>query len=307
MPFSESLKTKVRKKAHLACCLCKAIGIEIHHIVPQGEGGDDAEDNAAPLCPSCHEIYGANPLKRKFIREARDLWFEICERRYASDAGQLDEIKKLVQSTASQQELQTFKHEIFQFLDGRIGQSLIDRIVEGWARTTEIRSGNDEGHIYRVTDLTIKIAQSMGISDSDIVHIRRGALLHDIGKVAIPDVIILKPAPLTNEEMEIMKRHPAYSHDLLWPIQDLRPALDIPYCHHERWDGTGFPRGLKETNIPLAARIFMVVDVWDSLTTDRPYKKAWSSDDALTELCNQAGHHFDPKVIEHFIKIINPL
>src|SRR5581483_9371106 len=131
--------------------------------------------------------------------------------------------------------------------------------------------------------------------------VRRGALLHDIGKMGVPDNILLKPGKLTDEEWEIMRRHPQYAFDLLTPISYLRRSLDIPFCHHEKWDGTGYPRGLKGEEIPLVARIFAVVDVWDAVTSDRPYRPAWTKDQALKHIQEQSGSHFDPRVVRTFL------
>jgi HD-GYP domain-containing protein (c-di-GMP phosphodiesterase class II) len=178
-----------------------------------------------------------------------------------------------------------------------------DTTLEGWAKALELRDRETEGHTRRVTEMTIRIARLMGISEAELVHVRRGALLHDIGKIAISDTILLKPEPLTNEEWEIMHQHPVYAYQLLSPIAYLRPALDIPYCHHEKWDGTGYPRGLKGEQIPLAARIFAVVDVWDALLSDRPYRPAWSKEKAIEYIKEQAGKHFDPQVVEVFLKL----
>ncbi|MCB0120577.1 MAG: HD-GYP domain-containing protein, partial [Anaerolineales bacterium] len=149
-----------------------------------------------------------------------------------------------------------------------------------------------------------RLAREMGISEDDIVHVRRGALLHDIGKMGIPDSILLKPDQLTDEEWKIMKRHPQYAYDMLVPIAYLRPALEIPYCHHEKWDGSGYPRGLSGTQIPLAARLFAVVDVWDAVTSDRPYRKKWTKQKALKLIREQSGKHFDPDVVEAFMRVI---
>jgi len=179
-----------------------------------------------------------------------------------------------------------------------------DTTIEGWAQALELRDQETEGHTRRVADLTVKLAQALGISSEDLVHIRRGALLHDIGKMGIPDQILLKPGPLTEEEWEIMKKHPVYAWELLSSIRYLRPALDIPYCHHEHWDGTGYPRGLKGEEIPLSARIFSVVDVWDALTSDRPYRPAWTREKALEYIKEQAGHHFDPQIAERFLELL---
>jgi PAS domain S-box-containing protein len=175
--------------------------------------------------------------------------------------------------------------------------------LEGWARALELRDKETEGHAQRVTDMTLALAQSMGVGQADLVHVQRGALLHDIGKMGIPDSILLKPGPLTDEEWEIVRMHPVYAYDMLAPIAYLRPALDIPYCHHERWDGTGYPRRLKGEEIPLAARIFAVVDVWDALLFDRPYRKGWPEEKVRAYIQEQSGTHFDPRVVEAFLRL----
>jgi PAS domain S-box-containing protein/putative nucleotidyltransferase with HDIG domain len=180
-----------------------------------------------------------------------------------------------------------------------------DTTLEGWSHALDMRDKETEGHALRVTEMTIQLARSMGISEAELEHIRRGALLHDIGKMAIPDTILLKQGPLDNEEYEIMRRHPAHAHKMLSPISFLRQALNIPYCHHEKWDGTGYPHGLKGDQIPLEARIFAVVDVWDALMSNRPYRPAWNREDALKYLHEQSGRHFDPKVAEVFLKILS--
>lgn len=176
--------------------------------------------------------------------------------------------------------------------------------IEGWSHALDLRDRETEGHTQRVTEATINLARLMGITDSQIVHVRRGSLLHDIGKMGVPDIILLKPGPLTEDEWEIMRRHPQLAFDLLTPISYLKPALDIPYCHHEKWDGTGYPRGLKGEQIPLAARIFAVADVWDALTSDRPYRQAWSSSKAMEYVRENSGTHFDPQVVEIFLREI---
>jgi HD-GYP domain-containing protein (c-di-GMP phosphodiesterase class II) len=142
------------------------------------------------------------------------------------------------------------------------------------------------------------------LSDAEILHIRRGGLLHDIGKMGVPDTILNKPGPLTEEELLIMRMHPQYAYDMLTPIAYLRSALDIPYAHHEKWDGSGYPRGLKGYSIPVAARIFAVSDVFDALTSDRPYRKAWSQERTLNYLREQAGRHFAPEIVDAFLSII---
>jgi HD-GYP domain-containing protein (c-di-GMP phosphodiesterase class II) len=152
--------------------------------------------------------------------------------------------------------------------------------------------------------MTLKLARAMGISTNELVHIRRGALLHDIGKMGTPDRILHKPGALTDEEWEIMRQHPSYAYNLLSPISYLHPALSIPYGHHEKWDGSGYPRGLKGDQIPLPARIFAIVDVWDALCSDRPYRPAWSDQKVIAHIKEQSGKHFDPKVVEAFIRML---
>ena len=176
--------------------------------------------------------------------------------------------------------------------------------LEGWSRALDLRDKETEGHTRRVTEMTLELARTLGIPEGELEHVRRGALLHDIGKLGVPDPILLKPAPLSESEWEIMRRHPQYAHDLIAPIAFLRPALDIPFCHHERWDGTGYPRGLRGEQIPLMARIFAVVDVWDALRSDRPYRRAMSEEEALGYMRSAAGSHFDPRIVETFLALL---
>jgi HD-GYP domain-containing protein (c-di-GMP phosphodiesterase class II) len=182
-----------------------------------------------------------------------------------------------------------------------------DTTIEGWARALDYRDKETEGHSRRVTDMTADIAKKTDFSEEELLHVRRGALLHDIGKMGVPDRILLKQGSLDEEERKIIMRHPDIAYNLLSPITFLRPTIDIPYCHHERWDGTGYPRELKGEEIPLAARIFCIVDVWDALRSDRPYRKAWSSDKTLKYIKEQSGSHFDPKVVELFIAHIDSI
>jgi PAS domain S-box-containing protein len=182
--------------------------------------------------------------------------------------------------------------------------SAYDTTLEGWVNALELRDRETEGHARRVVEVTINLAQKMGIGAVDEINIRRGALLHDIGKMGIPDSVLLKPGPLNEREWEMMRMHPEYAHRLLTPIEYLNPAIEIPYCHHEKWDGTGYPRGLKGEEIPLAARIFAIVDVWEALTSDRPYRPAWSNGKALEYINNQRGKHFDPTVVDNFMDLL---
>ncbi len=180
-----------------------------------------------------------------------------------------------------------------------------DATIEGWARAIELRDGDTEGHSRRVVQLTVQLAEMMGIHGKDLANIQRGALLHDIGKMAIPDAILLKPGPLTDEEWRIMKQHPVHAYKMLSGIEYLRTANEIPYCHHERWDGSGYPRGLSGDEIPLSARIFSVIDVWDALQADRPYRKAWTWKEALSYIQEQSGKQFDPQIVSYFLELIN--
>ena len=180
-----------------------------------------------------------------------------------------------------------------------------DATIEGWARALELRDKETEGHSKLVVNLTMQLARRLGISDKELVHVRRGALLHDIGKMGIPDSILFKPGKLTDEEWEIIHQHPVYAYEMLSHIAYLRPALDIPYFHHEKWDGTGYPRGLKGEQIPLVARIFAIVDVWEALNSDRPYRKAWSEEKIIAHIQEQSGVHFDPQVVDEFLEMIH--
>ena len=173
--------------------------------------------------------------------------------------------------------------------------------LEGWVYALDLRDRETEGHTQRVTRKTMQLARVMGLTEEKLVHVQRGALLHDIGKMGIPDSILLKPGPLTEDEWVVMRRHPVYAYEWLYPIPYLRPALDIPYCHHEKWDGTGYPRGLKGDDIPLTARIFSVVDVWDALRFDRPYRAAWSDEKVRDYIRSLSGIHFDPQVVAVFL------
>lgn len=175
--------------------------------------------------------------------------------------------------------------------------------LEGWVRALDLRDKETEGHTRRVTALTQRLAKAMGVEDEAYLHITRGALLHDIGKMAIPDRILLKPADLTPEERVIVQKHPIFAYEMLSPIRFLIPALDIPYCHHEKWDGSGYPRGLKGEQIPFAARIFTVVDVWDALVTDRPYRRGLDPVNIVQLIREKSGSHFDPAVVEAFLKL----
>ena len=183
-------------------------------------------------------------------------------------------------------------------------QDAYDRTIEGWVVALDLRDRETEGHTQRVTQLAIHLARELGCSEEELVHIRRGALLHDMGKMGIPDEILQKPGPLTAEEWVIMRKHPLYAYQMLSPIRYLNQALIIPYYHHERWDGSGYPHGLKGDEIPLFARLFAVVDVWDALSSDRPYRKRLPPKEVVQYLEQEAGRLFDPEIVKRFLPLI---
>jgi HD-GYP domain-containing protein (c-di-GMP phosphodiesterase class II) len=178
-----------------------------------------------------------------------------------------------------------------------------DATIESWAQTIELRDREMPGHIHRVTDIAEGLAQRLGFKNDRLLNFRRGVLLHDIGKLIITDSILMKPGPLEPNEVAEVQMHPIYAFQLLSSIPFLHPAMSIPYCHHEHWDGSGYPRGLKGEEIPLEARVFSVVDVWDSLTSNRPYRKAWKDEDAVDYIREQSGRNFDPIIVDEFIRM----
>jgi putative nucleotidyltransferase with HDIG domain len=175
--------------------------------------------------------------------------------------------------------------------------------IEGWSRALDLRDRETEGHTQRVAEMAIALARAAGVPEAQLQDVRRGALLHDIGKMGVPDSILLKPGPLTEDEWAIMRQHPALAQSMLAPIRYLHGALDIPWCHHEKWDGTGYPRGLKGDQIPLAARVFALADVFDALTSDRPYRAAWTEQRALEYIRENAGSYFDPALTKLFLEL----
>jgi putative nucleotidyltransferase with HDIG domain len=243
---------------------------------------------AAPLI-SQGKVNGVLEIFHRTLLDPDKEWLDFLE----TLAGQM---AIAIENTTLFEDLQRTNDELSQAYDSTI---------EGWSHALDLRDKETEGHTRRVTELTLELARAFGFSDAELIHIRRGALLHDIGKMGIPDKILLKEGALTPEEWDIMRLHPVYAHEMLLPIDYLRTALDIPYCHHEKWDGTGYPRGLKEAEIPLIARIFAVVDVWDALTSDRPYRAAWASEKVLAHIQEGIGRHFDPHVVEIFVDFMN--
>jgi HD-GYP domain-containing protein (c-di-GMP phosphodiesterase class II) len=179
-----------------------------------------------------------------------------------------------------------------------------DATLQGWAKALELRDKETQGHSRRVTELTMLMALEAGIPEDELENVRRGAILHDIGKMGVPDDVLLKPGKLDDAEYAIMKRHTDYAYEWLSPVRFLQPALDIPWAHHEKWDGSGYPRGLKGDGIPLPARLFAIIDVWDALRSDRPYRSAWSKEKTIAHIRESAGSHFDPYVVEIFIRLV---
>ena len=238
---------------------------------------------AAPLV-SQGKVKGVLEIFHHTILDPDEEWLDFLE----ALAGQA---AIAIESTTLFQDLQRTNDELSQAYDSTI---------EGWSHALDLRDKETEGHTRRVTELTLELARVFGFSGAELIHIRRGALLHDIGKMGVPDKILLKEGPLDPDEWDIMRQHPVFAHEMLLPIDYLRRALDIPYCHHEKWDGTGYPRGLKGAEIPLVARIFAIVDVWDALTSDRPYREAWAPEKALAHIQEGTGRHFDPHVVEIF-------
>jgi PAS domain S-box-containing protein len=181
-----------------------------------------------------------------------------------------------------------------------------DATIEGWSRAMDLRDRETEGHSRRVTEMTLRLARAMDLDEAELVHVRRGALLHDIGKLGIPDAILQKPGKLTDEDWQVMRGHSTLAYEMLSPISFLRPALEIPYCHHEKWDGTGYPRGLKGEQIPLSARIFAAVDIWDAMRSDRPYRKGWPEERVREHIARLSGTHLDPDVVQAFLRHVHP-
>jgi len=214
------------------------------------------------------------------------------------------EMQKFLEMLAGQAGIAIDSAQLFENLQSSNAELMMayDATIEGWSRALDLRDKETEGHTLRVAGMMVKLAGFFDFSDAELVQIRWGALLHDIGKMGVPDGILLKPGPLTDEEWVVMKKHPSFAYEMLAPIHYLRQALDIPYCHHEKWDGSGYPRGLKGEQIPLSARIFAVVDVWDALCSDRPYRKAWPEEKVRDHIQAGAGTHFDPQVVKTYLE-----
>lgn len=267
--------------------------------IPDIREGNTGFARATLLADENFITYFAAPLiAKKKIKGVLDIFLR---RPFSPDEDWLDFLETLAGQTA----IAIDSAELFQDLQ-RSNTDLrlaYDTTLEGWSAALDLRDKETEGHTQRVTEMTLRLARAMGFTEEELVHVRRGALLHDIGKMGIPDGILLKPGKLTDEEWAIMRKHPTYAQQMLSPIAYLREALPIPYCHHEKWDGTGYPQGLKGEQIPRAARIFAVVDVWDALRSDRPYRAGWPEDRVLEHIRAGSGTHFDPKVVEAFIAL----
>jgi len=227
------------------------------------------------------------------------IWLETTARLFFDKNSQKQEFqassRDITERKQSQEALQIAHADL---------QEAYDRTIEGWVKALDLRDRETEGHTQRVTEITVKLARKLNCTEDELVHIRRGALLHDMGKMGIPDEILQKPGPLTDDEWVVMRRHPQYAYQMLSPIKYLSQALIIPYYHHERWDGSGYPHKLKGTDIPLHARFFAVVDVWDALQRDRPYRKGLPSKEIVEYLQKEAGRLFDPEIVEIFILLI---
>jgi diguanylate cyclase (GGDEF)-like protein/PAS domain S-box-containing protein/putative nucleotidyltransferase with HDIG domain len=209
--------------------------------------------------------------------------------------------------TEIMREMLSLQHKMLTSAAERVKDRLVDaydKTIESWCKILDMKDKETQGHSTRVTDLTTRLARSIGMNEEEVLYARWGALLHDIGKIGIPDSILLKPEVLSEEEWVIMRGHPVIAYEMLSPITFLRPALDIPYGHHEKWDGAGYPQGLKGDDIPIAARLFAVVDVYDALRSDRPYRPGWSEQRVRRYLRRQAGSHFDPRAVEAFLNML---
>jgi putative nucleotidyltransferase with HDIG domain len=265
---------------------------------PLRPGGAMAVQLADALAAGFRSYYAVPVIAKGQVKGVLEVFLRS---RQAVDQSWLD----YLQSLAAQTAIAIDNATLFDGLQ-RSNENLslaYDTTLEGWARALELRDRETEGHTERVADMTLRLARSMGMAEADLVQVRRGALLHDIGKMAVPDSVLLKPGPLSDEEWVIMRQHPVHAFRLLSPIAFLKAALDVPYCHHEKWDGTGYPRGLRGEQIPLSARIFAVIDVWDALRSDRPYRPAWPEERALAHITTQVGTHFDPAVAKAFLRL----
>ena len=247
-------------------------------------------------------------LAQQSLSAVGDLVHDQAEMgRLAALIGQFFEQKTQLQASHELLEIRVAERTEELAESNRKLRAAYDATIEGWSRALDLRDHETEGHSRRVTEMTLILARSFGLSDDDLLDIERGALLHDIGKMGVPDNILLKPGPLTDDEWAVMRKHPQYAFDMLQPIAFLSHALDIPYCHHEKWDGTGYPRGIRDEQIPFAARLFAVADVWDALVSDRPYRRGWPIHKVREHFMTLSGTHFDPAVVTQLIKLTDEI
>jgi PAS domain S-box-containing protein len=246
---------------------------------------------------------GDNPYTVTFRARRKDgsyVWLETSARAILDpNAGKVIEIQSASRDITERKRAE----EALQQANDQLREAY-ERTIEGWVRALDLRDRETEGHTQRVTEITLKVAQQLGFSGEELAHIRRGALLHDMGKIAIPDEILQKPGPLSEADREIMRRHPIYAYEMLSPIEYLRPALDIPFYHHERWNGSGYPHGLSGSQIPLSARLFAIVDVWDALRSDRPYRKKMPREQVIEYLRESSNVLFDPDLVNIFLQFV---
>ncbi|MCS7039862.1 MAG: PAS domain S-box protein, partial [Anaerolineae bacterium] len=286
MRFGQGLIGRAALERQMVCQSGQGPLDETSASIPADEGFVCAY--AAPLIAK-GEVKGVLAVFCRHLHEPDRDWLEFFEALAGQAAVAVDNAQLLERLQRAHMELAV----------------AYEATIEGWARALDLRDRETEGHTRRVVELSERLAQALGLSQAEIVHIRRGALLHDIGKMAVPDSILLKPDRLTPEEEALMRRHPLFAYEMLSPIAYLRPALDIPHYHHERWDGSGYPYGLKGEQIPLAARLFAVVDVWDALRSNRPYRRAWSKEEAVAYLQANRGVLFDPRVVDAFLQMLD--
>ena len=254
-----------------------------------------ARDVISPT--GCDELHWTQPWVGKIkSREGKSIWLEHRITPLYNKDGRLHALEGIARDITERKLAEQELHRAYDELN-----HAYEETIESLTRGLELRDYETEGHSRRVVDMTLELARKMGFDEAELITIQRGALLHDIGKIGIPDAILLKPGPLTEEEWKEMRRHPELGYDMLYPIEYLRPSLAIPLYHHEKYDGSGYPLGKKGEEIPLEARIFTVVDVYDALTSDRPYRKAWTREEALEYIKEQRGSHFDPQVVDMFL------
>jgi HD-GYP domain-containing protein (c-di-GMP phosphodiesterase class II) len=291
--------------AMLAAPADTLIGRQLWEAVP--------ELSATGLGQACRRAIAEGiPIEHEDYYPPRHKWFAI--RAYPSDAGisvymlDITELKKINTEDRLHNQnkiLEERVRERTQELENAQTEleHAYNATLEAWSRLLDLRDNDTEGHSQRVTSMSLRLARALGLSATELVHIQRGALLHDIGKMGVPDAILHKPGPLDDEEWSIMRKHPVYAYQTLAGIPFLSQALDIPYYHHEKWDGTGYPCELQGEHIPLAARIFAIVDIWDALRSDRPYRKGWPEERVRQHIRELSGAHLDPHIVDVFLEL----